>query len=968
MRYRKTGLMILCLALAMCLLAPMAAHAREKEEKVVRVGWYESAFHHTDEFGRKSGYGYEYQQRVAIFTGWKYEYVEGSWSELLEKLIAGEIDLLSDVSFTEEREQKILYSAEEMGSEDYYTFITPENTEIRPDDFSTFNGRRVGVNRNSIQEKLFVEWADSHDVEPEVIELSGKTPELMEMLAKGEIDVLVTLDTYANSYDIVPVCKIGSASSYFGINKNRPDLKMDLDVAMNRLKEANRDFNQQMTERYHKSGAVNSYLITEEKNWLNGHGAIRVGYRDNNLPFCAAGTDGGVIGLLADYLLFAETSEKNAQIHVETRAFRTTEEALQAMEKGEIDCVFPLSMSAYDGEQRGIIISDPVISTEMYATVRTADRMGISPEREMRVAVIKGNPNYESFLMDHFPKWQVQYYSDGTDAFLAVAGGVADCGLASSYRVSHISDELAEYRLSALSTGENMDMSFAMRKEDDCLYSILNKVSRLMPQTLKNASLTANSFQEERTTFRKFLKDNLASVITGISVLVILVLSLILWNVRSTMKANEGRQLISEAENDPLTGLHNRNFLIIYVNRDHREHPDRAMDAVAINIECFHTLNGLHGRDFGDRVLKALGEEIAAFTRETGGFAGRVSADHFDIWCPHREEYVSVLKRFQSRMNEFSGEADVRLRMGVMPWQEGAEPEWMFSRAWSACSLARGDYKTRLMVYDDKLRQQDERNQRLLNDFSRALEKKELAVYYQPKYAVQGEKPELNSAEALVRWRHPELGMIPPDQFIPLFEKSGQISALDNYVWTEAARQTAAWRNQFGKTLPVSVNLSRVDVFDPNLVTILDGIVEKNGLNRADLQLEVTESAYTENAEQLIRVIQQLREKGYVIEMDDFGSGYSSLNMLSSLPLDVLKMDIGFIRNIEKNESDFHLVELVLDIARYLKVPVVAEGVETEKQLTLLRDARCDLIQGYYFSKPLPAKEFERTILAPAMK
>jgi EAL domain-containing protein (putative c-di-GMP-specific phosphodiesterase class I) len=173
----------------------------------------------------------------------------------------------------------------------------------------------------------------------------------------------------------------------------------------------------------------------------------------------------------------------------------------------------------------------------------------------------------------------------------------------------------------------------------------------------------------------------------------------------------------------------------------------------------------------------------------------------------------------------------------------------------------------------------------------------------------------------------------------------------------------AAWRDQYHISLPVSVNLSRVDVFDPNLIETLDSIIKRNCLQCGDLKLEVTESAYTENAEQLIRVINELRAKGYEIEMDDFGSGYSSLNMLSSLPVDVLKMDIDFIRNIERNEKDFRLVELIIDIARYLKVPVVAEGVETANQLKLLKDAGCDLVQGYYFSRPLPAAEFERKIL-----
>jgi EAL domain-containing protein (putative c-di-GMP-specific phosphodiesterase class I) len=205
--------------------------------------------------------------------------------------------------------------------------------------------------------------------------------------------------------------------------------------------------------------------------------------------------------------------------------------------------------------------------------------------------------------------------------------------------------------------------------------------------------------------------------------------------------------------------------------------------------------------------------------------------------------------------------------------------------------------------------------------------------------------------------------MLPPDTFIPLLERNGKISEVDKYVWEHAARQIRSWREQYGVSLSVSVNLSRVDVFDPLLSETLDEILRFNGLDHNQLVLEVTESAYTENAEQLIRVISELREKGYEIEMDDFGSGYSSLNMLSSLPIDVLKMDIGFIQNIEHSERDFHLVELILDIARYLKVPVVAEGVETGSQLKLLKDAGCDLVQGYYFSRPLPAEEFERRFL-----
>ena len=961
---KKLSKQMFCLLLGLMLLCSLIPQAAAEENKVVRVGWYESAFHRTDQFGRRSGYGYEYQQRIAIYTGWTYEYVEGSWSQLLEKLIAGDLDLLSDVSYTPERAEKILYSAEAMGSEGYHVFIAPDNTEIRPDDFSTLNGKRVGVNKNSIQERLFVAWAESHDVTPEIVESTEKTPVMLEMLASGEFDALVTLDTYGNTADVVPVCRVGFAESFFGINKNRPDLKHDLDVAMNRLFEDNRDFNQQLTERFNKASAVNSFLNPEEMNWYIGHGAIRVGYRDDFLPYSDWDEESkSLSGALLDFLTFAETCEKNAQLSFETVPFKTTEDALKALKNGEIDCVFPINLSAYDGEQLGVVITDPYVRTEMYAAVRTADRQGISPERAMKIAVLKNHPSHETFIRDYFPNWQIQYYDTSDESFQAVATGDADCTLVSNYRINHVSELCAKHNLSTLATGATMGLAFAIKRDDDCLYSIINKITRLIPDTMINSSLTNYGFRDDRVTFVQFLRGNLVYFVAAVSIITVVILLLLLRNMQTEAKVKEGRQIISEAERDHLTNLYNWNFFLVYANRIYREHPDKPMDAIVINIDRFHSVNALHGREFGDRVLRALGEEIERFLGETEGIASRFEADRFDIYCAHREDWQAQLERFQSRLDTLFHNASIHLRMGVKPWQEGMEPVMQFDRARTACNKARGDFKAQAVIYDAEMGRREERDQRLLSDLSGALEQRELEIYYQPKYDIRSDVPVLSSAEALVRWRHPELGLILPDEFIPLFEQSGQISELDNYVWAEAARQIAAWRDKTGTVLPVSVNLSRVDVFDPDLSATLDGLMAHHGLSGGDLKLEVTESAYTENADQLIRVIDELRGKGYQIEMDDFGSGYSSLNMISAMPVDVIKMDIAFIRNIERNEKDLRLVELIVDIARYLKVQVVAEGVETENQLKLLKDAGCDLVQGYYFSCPLPAEEFERRIL-----
>ncbi len=437
----------------------------------------------------------------------------------------------------------------------------------------------------------------------------------------------------------------------------------------------------------------------------------------------------------------------------------------------------------------------------------------------------------------------------------------------------------------------------------------------------------------------------------------------ILARVGRIIELSEGRQLIQAAEFDSLTKLYSRNFFFEYANRIHQYHPNWHMDAIVINIEQFHSVNALNGREFGDRVLAAIGDGIRGFLADTEGIASRFEADRFAIYCQHSGDYQALLDRLQDEVNALSINASIRLRMGVAPWRRDVEPVLLFDSARAACSMVRGNYKTRLMVYDEEMHQRELMDQRLLNDLRRAVEERELTVFYQPKYNVHCDPPRLSSAEALIRWKHPELGMVPPGRFIPLFEGNGQISAVDSFVWDEAARQIAEWREKFRITLPVSVNLSRVDVFDPTLEARLEGLIERYGLDHKALKLEVTESAYTDNAEQMIELINRLRAKGFEIEMDDFGSGYSSLNMLSYMPIDVLKMDMQFVRNITQSEKDFKLVEVVLDIARYLKVPVVAEGVETEAQLKMLKGAGCDLVQGFYFSRPLPPEEFESLIV-----
>lgn len=429
--------------------------------------------------------------------------------------------------------------------------------------------------------------------------------------------------------------------------------------------------------------------------------------------------------------------------------------------------------------------------------------------------------------------------------------------------------------------------------------------------------------------------------------------------VQHAIELAEDTVIIHETERDELTGLFHKEFFFEFGKRLDIQNDNMPMDAMVIDINRFHIVNELYGREYGNEVLKKIGDGIHDLVNETGGLACRFDSNGFYIYIPHGHDLNKVISGVLEKINASLVDRNITIRMGVFEDDgNGMNMEQRFDRARLACNKLRHSYTTCFDFYNEDLHSKELHEERLINDMEKALTEKQFKVFYQPKYNITGDKPVLTSAEALIRWFHPEFGMVSPGEFIPLFEDNGLIQKLDRFVWTEAAAQIKRWKDEYGVYLPVSVNVSRVDIFNPMLGCILMDLVNINGFNPEKLLLEITESAYTDNSQEIIDTVKGLRNNGFKIEMDDFGSGYSSLNMLTSLPIDALKLDMKFIRNICGNKKDSRLVEIMIQIARLLEVPVIAEGVENREQMELLKSIGCDIIQGYYFSKPLPPEEF----------
>ena len=666
---KKLTAVTLSLIVAVAFVLPVGVWAKDTEEaaqKTVRVGWFESPFNHTDQFGRRSGYAYDYQRKVAAYTGWKYEYVEGSWSELLKKLEKGEIDLMSDVSYTEERAEKMLYPSLPMGTEAYYIFASPENDQIRADDYSTLNGKKAGVNRDSIQKDIFLQWEEEKGVEADIVELEGDKEEALQMLRDGDLDVLVTLDSYGDPKSASPVWKIGFSEFYFVVSKDRPDLLSELDTAMSRIQDENMYYNQRMYEKYMDNSGTNEYLSDDEKKWLARHGKIRVGYQDNYLAFCAKDPETGQLtGALKDFLDYASTGMENAELDFEPVAYPTASDALEALKKGEVDCMFPGNLTEYDSETMGVNMTAPLMRTEMDAVVKASEQKSFIKKDQVTVAVNKGNPNYEMFLKDNYPGWKVKHYKDTPTCLDAVAAGEADCIIISNYRFSNIAKQCEELDLTTVYTGVDMDYCFAVEQGDKMLYSILTKVTYMVPESTANAALTYYSTEDAKQTLWDLIHEHLGMAMSIFSAVLLMIILLLLRSIHLHRRANAEHHLVTDLNRkvfvDSLTSVRNRAGFNKYID-ELQERADRgeAKDFAIGIFDCndLKTVNDEHGHDKGDEYLKAASQVICRVFQHSPVF--RIGGDEFAVILEN-EDFLNrevLVEQFESAMQEKSAQAE----------------------------------------------------------------------------------------------------------------------------------------------------------------------------------------------------------------------------------------------------------------------------------------------------------------------
>lgn len=418
------------------------------------------------------------------------------------------------------------------------------------------------------------------------------------------------------------------------------------------------------------------------------------------------------------------------------------------------------------------------------------------------------------------------------------------------------------------------------------------------------------------------------------------------------------------SERDPVTGLYSKLKFYQSVRKMLADEAGETFAFVRFDIDRFKMINSFYGIKEGDNVLRSIANELRRISTAFDKFIyGRLENDIFAVCMPHKEENIELLANaLQLNLKKLNKDYNIKVSCGVYVINDyNMDVSEMYDRAFLAAKCCKGKFVQNIAYYDESMIENMRQEQFIINEVNRALEEEQFEVYLQPKINLVTDRS--YGAEALVRWRHPDKGMISPGEFVPIYERNGIIGKLDLYMWRHVCMILRRWLDEGKMPNPISVNVSRVNIYNPHLVEILKNLITEFRIPPYLLNLELTESAFMEDQELVMKTMSKLHQIGFKIMMDDFGSGYSSLNVLKDMEVDYLKVDMKFLQQDQEfNGKGEKVLTSVVRMAKWLHLPAIVEGVETLEQVDFLKCIGCEYAQGYYYAKPMPVEDYENFV------
>ena len=512
----------------------------DERQQTIRVGSFEDTFDYVDEYGVRRGFGYELMQALAGYTGWKFEYVKCDWSNCFDKLENGEIDIMGDISYTDAREQKMLYSAEPMGEENYILYADLSDTDVVTSDFRSMDGKRVGVLLGTEPEVMLTEWEKKNGIHTEHVNVYNND-DVEKKLADHEIDCFVSLEeSFWSEQGISSVATVGKSGIYFVINKERSDIKAELDWAMRQLEQDSPFFRADLYKKYFTLDYSQS-LTGGEKAWLEEHGSIRIGFMDNAPSFFSMDEEtGSLAGTLSEYISYAVDCLGNQTLKFDIQAYENYEEMLQALQDHEIDMIYYVGRNPDFAEKHGFTLTNAAWT---YSLMAVTDEPHFNENEVYTVAVPRENEALKQHIVFSYPQWRLVGYDSLPDAADMLMNEKADCFLLGTSKALKY-DNHRDFKSIPLT--KTMEACFAVRNGEGTLLTILNKTLKTMPSDMLTSALAIYDSTTDKVTFSDFIKDNLPVVFVTSGLFTLSIIGVILVFLRKARKAEASAKLAAD--------------------------------------------------------------------------------------------------------------------------------------------------------------------------------------------------------------------------------------------------------------------------------------------------------------------------------------------------------------------------------------------------------------------------------------
>lgn len=932
-------------------------HAYAAEKRTVKVAFFPmDGYHNLGEDGSFEGMDVEYLDALCDYVSWKVEYVVcDSWESALQMLQNGEVDLVGSAQYSAERAEVYQYADLSSG----YTFgviATNAQNTIAYEDFQAMQNITYGMVENYVRTSEFYEYLYHNGIEEPVVKKYKSTAEMQAALDSGEIDAFVHTFTEVKEGQRL-IGRFAPRPFYYITYKGNDDVMRELNQAIVDLKMNQPEVETELMNQFFYNKFDKAVLLTtEEKAYLEEKGTLVVGYLDNYYPFSYVEED-DFKGLTRDLL---ENGLSITGLKLEYQLFENVQDAREAVQNGTID------IFAYSNDKSSVLAEYDLKAICDYAEVPLVLVMNKTSNMDkIHTLATVSHLDDKAKTVTLSDDVEIIIYETQQDCVDAVANGEADAVLCNGYLAEHLMRTGFKYsnlQVKSIVSGE-YEISIAISKEEEVLEGILEKtISTIDSKMINEYMIKENTYPLVSIT--EFIKNN-SLVIIGILVLIMLIVILVVYHMLAD--SNKIQKLMYK---DTKMDIWNLNYLTFWGERKLLPERKNKYAIVYLNLSKFRRYNIIYGWNAGEHLLETMVDVLVRHVNKNTEICARNQGDRFVLLLNYKEE-----EEFFIRINELKAKVEKRiqketgdhmqLQMGVymIPADE-IDIRLGMNYANQALEFVEGGKDNGIKVYDDSLKTLVKER----HDRENLLESvdiwKDFVAYYQPKVDIRDGK--IVGAEALVRFKDPTDGgaIKSPYFFVPYYEQTGKITELDFFVFESVCKLL---RRRIDAGLPVvtiSCNFSRTHFMKPGFADRFEEVLEKYDISKDLIEVEITETLVVEEMQhQIVKsVFEELNERGIHLSIDDFGAGYSSLGIFEQIPASVVKMDRSFLLNQDNPDRQVKIMRGIVRLSDELQAQVVCEGVETEKDVDLMKKIGAFVAQGYYYSKPVPENEFEEKL------